>query len=337
MRRVSAAARHLVEVAHGAVEAVPQIGRHRVHLAQQRRRAGVRAPHLPLLVLRERHRAQAEQLVDLQGVVERRLALGCELGVVVEDDRRGEHHRVVAAGTEHREEPVVRAGVGEWPRPLGRIGRREEASSVDAEQQVVGDQCAAQPGRPSRSAPGGRAGGRGRRAVVDPHRQHPDGVRRVGAFDVARDPEAKRLPDPDQAAAHAAVRVAQLLDLPPAFHLEHDLAVVALDGHVVLARYRLVEGGVRRVADVEAVHRVEAFAGPPFDGAVLELEEAHGDGEPAASVDEHLGAVGGGLGPVLGHDVGRHQHAPLEAHLVLHRLGAVGIEHVALVEHGVGQ
>ena len=33
---------------------------------------------------------------------------------------------------------------------------------------------------------------------------------------------------------------------------------------------------------------------------------------------------------------GGHQHAPLPAHLVLRRRGAVGVEHVALVEHRVG-
>ena len=55
----------------------------------------VGATHLALLLLREGHGAQAEQLVDLEGVEERRLALRRQLGVVVEDDRRREHHRVL--------------------------------------------------------------------------------------------------------------------------------------------------------------------------------------------------------------------------------------------------
>ncbi len=134
-RRRQSRRRHLVEVANGAVEPVPQLGRHVVDLVQQRRGTRVGAPHLALLLLRERHRAEAEQLVDLEGVHERALALRRELGVVVEDDRRAQHHAllVLRAG-EHREDPLVRARRHEALGPLGVVELGDEGGTLDLEQ-----------------------------------------------------------------------------------------------------------------------------------------------------------------------------------------------------------
>jgi hypothetical protein len=82
----------------------------------------------------------------------------------------------------------------------------------------------------------------------------------------------------------------------------------------------------------------EPVPGCPLHGTSLQVQEAHLHGELAGAALHHdPGAEGVALRGVAGDHVGRHQHAPLEADLVLGRGGAVGIEHVALVEHGVGE
>ena len=74
------------------------------------------------------------------------------------------------------------------------------------------------------------------------------------------------------------------------------------------------------------------------DGPSLHVQEPHLHGELAGAALHHdAGAEGARSEGSRGDHVGGHQHAPLEAHLVLRRGGAVGVEHVALVEHRVGE
>ena len=82
-------------------------------------------------------RAQREDLVDLGGVAEIAGALGRDLRVVVEDDRRGEHD-VARAGLadEHRPGAHVGAGAPRRRGPLRRIEQRDERAAADSEQGV---------------------------------------------------------------------------------------------------------------------------------------------------------------------------------------------------------
>ena len=131
--------------------------------------------HLALLLLRERHGAQAEQLVDLEGVEERGLALRRQLRVVVEDDRRAEHHaRLVVRPGEHREDPVVLARRDERHRPLaaGRAATRTTRRPPRA----AGDR---RPERGAATAAGSSPGWPRAGAVLDAQGQQGDGVRRA--------------------------------------------------------------------------------------------------------------------------------------------------------------
>ena len=131
-----------------AVQALPDLGRHRVHGVDDRGRARVRRPGLRLLLVGEHQRAQAEDLVDLGAVEQVRRALGGELRVVGEDDRRREQ-QVGALGRpgEHGPGVPVVQLTGRGQRPLGRVGGREERARADGQQGVRGDQRRPQ-GRP---------------------------------------------------------------------------------------------------------------------------------------------------------------------------------------------
>ena len=80
-----------------------ELGGNRVDPVDERRGSRIRGARGLLLVVGERHRAQRQDLVDLGSVEQLARALGRDLRVVVEDDRRRQHD--VAAGTvgdEHR-------------------------------------------------------------------------------------------------------------------------------------------------------------------------------------------------------------------------------------------
>ena len=173
--------------------------------------------------------------------------------------------------------------------------------------------------------------------VLDPDRDLRDGVRRLGVLHLRDHSHLERDPGPDQPADHT-VLVAELLGLRPALDLE--VPVRGLGGHLdrELMLARLVPRDVRRVADVQRPRGFVAVPDPALDRALLHLEEPHGDPHRRGpAVDEHLAAVEGAFAGVEGDDVLGHQHAPLPAHLVLRGGGAVGVQHVALVEHRVGQ
>ena len=316
---------HRVQVLHRAVQPVPQLVGHVVDLVEQGGGARVGPPDLALLLLRQRHGAQAEQLVDLQGVEERRLALRRQLRVVVEDDRRAQHHaRLVVRAGQHREDAVVVARRDEPLRPLRRVEQRHERRPVDLQEQVTGHERATQPLRPVRRRFRGRSG-----AVLDAHGEQRDGVRRHRLLDGGRHPQGERFAGPHQPAA------GDRLD-----------RAAARDRQV--ERRRLVEGDVedrllldrlvpRHEDRVTGVEPFDSHAVGVLDRPVLDVQEPHGrPHRRRLAVDHHRRPAPRPLGRVPLDRVGRHQHAPLPAHLVLRRARAVRVEHVPLVEHGVG-
>ncbi len=83
---------------------------------------------LALLLVGQRHGAQGQELIDLGGVEEVGRALGGDASVVLEDDRRGEHDRPLPLEPgQNRPAAHVGAGRRRRPRPLRRIGERQEA------------------------------------------------------------------------------------------------------------------------------------------------------------------------------------------------------------------
>src|SRR5215208_4197399 len=88
-------------------------------------------PHLLLLFVREGHDVQDEQLVDLGPVEQVAGALGRDLGVVVEDDRGGEHHAPIPLlPDQHRPRLYVLAPLRGLPELLQRIHQRDDLSSL---------------------------------------------------------------------------------------------------------------------------------------------------------------------------------------------------------------
>ena len=94
-----------------------------------------------------------------------------------------------------------------------------------------------------------------------------------------------------------------------------------------------------RVVDGERHGRAEAATVDRLlDAAVLDVQATHAHVQPwrAPGIDDALGAQRPPLGAVELDLALRHEHAELPAQLVLASRGAVRVEDVALVEHGVG-
>jgi hypothetical protein len=121
------------------VQLAQGLGRHVVAPVDDGGRPGVGAAGFGLLLVGQGHDPQGEDLVDLQGVVEVTGALGGHLGVVVEDDRRGQHHVVIP--DEDRVGPVAVTGVRRPGGVAGRIEQGHESAVVDGQHRVHGDQA----------------------------------------------------------------------------------------------------------------------------------------------------------------------------------------------------
>ena len=95
------------------------------------RTAGSLLGDLVALVVAEREHVQQQRLLDLGGVEQVAAALGRDLRVVGQDDRRAEH-RVVGGRGEHREGVDVGARHDRRRGVLGRRDRRHEAPAGGA-------------------------------------------------------------------------------------------------------------------------------------------------------------------------------------------------------------
>ncbi len=251
-------------------------------------------------------------------------------GLVVEDDRRCEHH--LLAADEHRPDADVLAAGRDRPRPLRRLQQRQEPALGHRQHGVRRHQ-----GVPQRLLP--RPDGRGGR-VLDPG-AHPQHVRagedlrgevqhRVERLTLAHDPAdgracgvADRLlgalgRDPDRDALLARGQ-------PRHVHRGVDLH---LDG--------LVPAEQPLPGDRELRDRGEPVALGALHRLALDVQEPHPDVQDGAvpGFEQHLCLVRRRF-PALG-PARRHQHAELPAHLVLRGGRPVRVEQVALEQHCVG-
>ena len=105
--------------------------RHLVAAVDDLRGPRVGGPGLGLLLVGHRHHPQGEDLVDLGGVEQRAGALAGDLGVVVEDDRRAQHHvgRRPASPASTGPAAVLAAARPRRRRVVGRLEQRDEAAS----------------------------------------------------------------------------------------------------------------------------------------------------------------------------------------------------------------
>ncbi len=138
-------------------------GDERVAAVDDGGRARVGPACLRLLLVGQRHHAQRQDLVDLGGVVQVAGALLGHLGVVVEDDRRGQHDRLVT--DEDGVGAVTPAVLGCLGRVVRRVEERDERRAVGDEHRVHGDEA-----RGHHVGPSGLGVGLPRRDVLDRHR-----------------------------------------------------------------------------------------------------------------------------------------------------------------------
>jgi hypothetical protein len=80
------------------MQPIEQLGRQVIAAVDDLGGARIGGARLALLGLGQRHRAQREDLVDLGRVEQVARALGRDLGMVGEDDRRREQERAIASG-----------------------------------------------------------------------------------------------------------------------------------------------------------------------------------------------------------------------------------------------
>ena len=119
-----------VGVAQHTVQILKLLWCHRVAPVDDLGGPRVGRPRLGLLGVGHGHHPEGEDLVDLGGVEERTGALGGELGMVLDDDRRHEQdRRLVGRSGEDRPPPLA---VGSRPQPHGpvrRVDRRDELAA----------------------------------------------------------------------------------------------------------------------------------------------------------------------------------------------------------------
>src|ERR687885_2131418 len=93
--------------------------------------------HLFFLLVREGENGHDEQLIDLRSVEEIPGALGGDLGIVVEDDRGGEHRVPLPLfSDQHRPHLYVLAPLRGFPKLLRWIGQRDELSPLYLQRRV---------------------------------------------------------------------------------------------------------------------------------------------------------------------------------------------------------
>ncbi len=332
----------LAQCPYGAVQALQHLGRHGVGELDDLGGAGVGAAGLALLLVGEGRGAQGEDLVDLQGVVERAGALRGDGRVVLQDDRGGEDHigAAVLAG-QHRPGVLVAAGRDGAAGPLRRVGHGHERARAQAEEEMGADQGVGQ----RRIAVGAGVVRLPAAGVLDGRGQP---QRRVRAVEFARGepylalgpPRTRRTSRPTGcpsasctcSVSSRAGRVNGTVTPSPASSETSATSVTRSSDALVpgdqypVGQFEFRDGlepavratGVGRFAAVRAETAARPRAGRRTRGSMR-----HSVRWKECSA-------------LLGAPVGRHEHAELPAEFVLGGGGAVRVEHIALEQHGVG-
>jgi len=277
--------------------------------------------------------------VDLGSVEQVARALRRDLGVIRQDDRRGEKQvRLAVLADEDGPRVAIDARLGGVAGSGRRVGHRHEPSTRNGNKRVAAQQRAAKclVATEAGVGPGSH--------VLDPNPDPDEVPDRLGAEDEAT---LDRPAGTDHAAGDLAFRPMGVLDEAAAAERERDcfrgLEQIrdrpAVDVDMLLGR--LVPGDELLVADIERRDRREALGRcriGRLDAASLELKESHPHIEHRLPARDHE-AFGLHL-PVLGtvqlHLRPRREDAELEANAILVGRGTIGIEDVALVEDGVG-
>lgn len=226
------------------------------------------------------------------------------------------------------------------PSPTRGIGHRQERSGAEGHEEVGGHQGARQRRVPVCAA---ALGGCPVTGVLDDGGEPHGPVGTVEFADGQPDRPADLLAPPDQSADGAAGRVQDRFAVLPSGAPEGVRDAVAEElvhrrDHLDPLLASLVPGHQHPVVEAEFGDRVEAAVrAGPLHRAPSGVQEAHLDREGRARFRFHqaLGVLEVVL-LALGAPAGRYEHPELPAQPVLGRRGAVGVEHIALEEDGVG-
>src|SRR5919107_2600281 len=147
------------DITEGAVQSHEFLRRERLTPLQYLPPPRVGGAHLFLLLVREVEDVQDEHLVDLGPVEQVAGAFGGDLGVVVEDDRGGEHRAPFTfLPDEHRPRLRVLAPLRGLPQILRRVHQRDEPSPPHLPSCVGRNQCLPERALSVLAAPGSRVG-----------------------------------------------------------------------------------------------------------------------------------------------------------------------------------
>ncbi len=326
-----------------AVQAGPDLGWHVVAAVDDGGRSRVGAPGLGLLLVGEGEHAQGQDLVDLGGIAEVPGALGRHGRMVVEDDRRGQDHtgRRPPSPTSTGNVPSLAQPATASAAVVGRVEQRHEGTVVDREQRVDGDERpghhrvavgpAAVPnggvldldGEPHQ---GGGAIGPGRRDPDDPldrltaaHRTADDDAggrgERLHVVD-RREHERVQARRPSETGS-TAIRSRSISCSTASSHATQRAPSTSTLSAGSKPRPSGRATSTWRCCTWRQRMRTDTVASPP------------GSTTTSVRIAERSRAIGLRAGR-------RDEHTELPSELVLAGRGAVRVQHVPLVEHGVG-
>src|SRR5918911_499387 len=317
------------ELADGPVEPHQLRLRERLGPVEDLARPRIRLAHLPLLLVGEREDVQDQQLVDLAAVEEVARALGRDLRVVGENDRRAEHGAPVARlADEHRPDADVAAVLGRFPQLVGRVRERDELAAPGAQHGVGRAEGLPEGLLAVRAVPPGR--------VADAHPHPVKAVRELRGIDLDRPPQRPPAPldRPYLELLYAGASRDVELERPGGAPELSEPELARRD----LPLTRLVPAQVTLAPGLELLHRLEATGAGAQHLPRDHVQEANDHLELGSFVTPHQAlrlhrrrVVGMGGAVALGVDAAERPPA-----LVLHGRLAVGPQDVALVQHGVG-
>src|SRR3984957_11698066 len=320
--------------------------RHGLRALQHLSGALVRLAHLALLIIGQRHDPQRENFVNLGSVKQISCAFGRNQGIVVENDRRGEHGVALSfLSNKNRPGSHVRTTRGQLAHLLRRREQRDKPSILQAEDGMSRDQGLYQsiftPG-PVRALKGcgvANAHAHFRNATILPRPGKFDFPQKVISFTY------KNRDDP-------TVGLSECLKLFSGGKSKGLGYRTLTEGCNIAQRrhnfplHRFLPGLVDAASHREFVHqpKFRYFTRQQFvyrrgqlaDRARHQLQKSHSNFKPGQRTALHqtFGLHGPGLAAVLRFAVRlRTEHPEVPALLILHRRWAVGIEHVSLVQY----
>ena len=287
-------------------------------------RARVGGAHLGLLLVGQAEDVEGQQLVDLPAVEQVAGALGRDPRVVGEDDRRGQQRVARPRSPTSTGHCPAFSHASAAARSAGRVGERHERAVLHPQHARASSRTSAaappRAGRPPRASCSRPAATRGAVPARAPRRPAPARPRA---------PPSARVTGPSAARAGGHVD----RDAPPPRPARRARSAVDRD----LALGRLLPGQVALAVDDALVHRLARLVVRPGASTTCRKRTRDRHAAPASPSTRHCVRMTQGSSRAARLAVrARVDAAEGPALPVLERRARVGPQHVALVEHRVG-